>query len=270
MGYRFNTKHRRRFYSTVINNMEDKKSYILITGASQGIGRCLAINLSASFNVILHGRNIVSLEETRSLCSSENEQLIFSFDLVKIDEIENSLSGFISTNNIEITHFVHCAGFMKMVPLKMINVDLINTTFATNVLSAIIISKLLTQRKINNGALKSIVFVSSNISNFGAKAFSVYGASKGALDSLMRCLAVELAPKIRVNSVLPGAIQTPMTETIFENKEALDKLASNYPLGLGNPEDIFEMVNFLLSEKSRWITGQQFTVDGGRTINITG
>ena len=86
----------------------------------------------------------------------------------------------------------------------------------------------------------------------------------------MRCLAVELAPNVRVNSVLPGAIQTEMTGNIFENKEVLDRMAQMYPLGVGKPHDIFEMVEFLLSEKSRWITGQQFTVDGGRTINISG
>jgi NAD(P)-dependent dehydrogenase (short-subunit alcohol dehydrogenase family) len=250
--------------------MENKKSYVLVTGASFGIGRCLAINLSDRYNIILNGRSIERLEETKSLCSKDNDQLVFGFDLVKSDEIESSFSSFITENNIEVTHFVHSAGFMKMLPLKMITLETINTAFATNVISAMLLTKVLTQRRVNGSALKSIVFISSNISNFGAKAFSVYAASKGALDSLMRCLAVELAPKVRVNSVLPGAIKTGMTETIFENKEALDRMTLTYPLGLGTPEDIYEMVNFLLSEKSRWVTGQQYTVDGGRTINISG
>lgn len=250
--------------------MENKKSFILITGVSQGIGRCLAINLSANYNIILHGRNVDRLNETKALCSKEKEQLLLSFDLAKIDEIENRFSEFIVENNVEITHYIHCAGFMKMLPLKMVTLEIINATFTTNVLSAILLVKVLTRRKINSSSLKSVVFVSSNISNFGAKAFSVYAASKGALDSFMRCLAVELAPGVRINSVLPGAIQSSMTETIYENKEALNRMIHTYPLGLGRPEDIYEMVNFLLSEKSRWITGQQFTVDGGRTINITG
>jgi NAD(P)-dependent dehydrogenase (short-subunit alcohol dehydrogenase family) len=250
--------------------MENKKSFILITGASFGIGRCLAIKLSADYNVIIHGRNLERLQETKSLCSKNNHQLLFRFDLTNVNEIEKGLSECIIENNIEITHFVHCAGFMKMLPLKMVTLDALNTTFSTNFISAILISKVLVQHKLNAASLKCIVFVSSNISNFGAKAFGLYAASKGALDSLMRCLAVELAPRVRVNSVLPGAIQTPMTETIFENKEAMDRMTSTYPLGFGKPEDIYEMVNFLLSEKSRWITGQQLTVDGGRTINISG
>ena len=103
----------------------------------------------------------------------------------------------------------------------------------------------------------------------GAKAHSVYGASKGALDALMKSLAMELAP-IRVNSVLPGAVRTALTEHIFEDEELINRMAETYPLGLGTTADIYEAVKFLLSEEARWITGQQITVDGGRTVNITG
>lgn len=250
--------------------MQQKKEYVLITGASSGIGRCLAVNLSKSYNLILHGRDQERLEKTKALCSRDNSHLIYQFDLTKLSEIENSFSQFIVENELEVTRFVHCAGYMKMMPLKTTSLEVINATFATNVISAALLTKILQLRKINNNALKSVVFISSNVSNFGAKAFSIYAASKGALDSVMRCLAVELAPQVRVNSVLPGAIPTEMTEDIFENKEIADRMAKDYPLGLGEPGDIFEMVEFLLSAKSKWITGQQFIVDGGRTINISG
>lgn len=250
--------------------MENKRNFILITGSSSGIGRCIASNLSFSYNVILHGRNEEKIMETKSLCSKDYEQLIFKYDLTNVNELEGEFSSFIGKNNIEISHFIHCAGYLRMVPLKMVSLESINQTFAINVFSAALIVKILIHRKVNASALKSIVFISSNISNFGSKAFSIYAASKGALDSLMRCLAVELAPKIRVNSVLPGRIDTEMTKTISENKELSDRIAATYPLGIGKPEDIFNIVDFLLSEKSRWITGQQFTIDGGRTINITG
>ena len=103
----------------------------------------------------------------------------------------------------------------------------------------------------------------------GAKAFNVYSASKAALDALMRSLAVELAPNVRLNSVLPGAIQTRMTDHIFKDAELLNRMTKDYPLGVGYPSDIFEMVRFLISDESRWITGQQFVVDGGRSINIS-
>jgi NAD(P)-dependent dehydrogenase (short-subunit alcohol dehydrogenase family) len=250
--------------------MDNKKEFILITGASSGIGRAIATNLSKEFNLILHGRDSKKLMKTKLVCSRDNEQLIFNYDFCNIDSLENSFSTFVNENKIEITHYVHSAGLMKMVPVKMVNPEMINTTFNTNVISAILLTKALTSRKINNSALKSIVFISSNISNFGAKAFSVYAASKGALDSFMRCVAVELSPKIRVNSILPGAIHTEMTKTIFEDKETIQKMMATYPLGPGNADDIYNIVRFLISDKARWITGQQFTVDGGRTINITG
>ena len=86
----------------------------------------------------------------------------------------------------------------------------------------------------------------------------------------MRCLAVELAPNVRVNSVLPGAVRTRMTEGIFANEEVVERMKSKYPLGLGDVSKIADAVSFLLSEKAAWITGQQITVDGGATIDITG
>ena len=115
----------------------------------------------------------------------------------------------------------------------------------------------------------SAVLISSNISNFGAKAHSAYGASKAAIDGLMRSLAIELAPNVRINSVLPGGIKTALTARIFEDKELIRKMELSYPLGLGCTNDIANAVEFLLSNRSRWITGQQITVDGGRTINLT-
>ncbi|OQA45032.1 MAG: putative 2,4-dienoyl-CoA reductase [Bacteroidetes bacterium ADurb.Bin302] len=250
--------------------MEEKKKFILVTGASSGIGRRISIGLSSTYNIILNGRNLERLIETKEKCSIYTEQLIFPSDLSNINGLEEELSSFIKEHNIEIQKFVHCAGFMKMVPLKMVNIETINTTFATNIFSAALIIKVLTNRKLNNAALTTVVLISSNISNFGAKAFSIYGASKAGLDGLMRSLAVELAPKVRINSVLPGAVKTEMTESIYEDEETVKRMEATYPLGLGETSDIFEIVDFLLSEKARWITGQQITVDGGRTINITG
>lgn len=248
----------------------DQKECILITGASSGMGREMAIQFSAVYRVILNGRDQGRLEETRQLCANPSEQFIWQYDLTNVDELEKSFIAFVTGNNIRVNYFVHCAGFMKTYPLKMITAGLFQDTFNVNVISGALLVKVLMNRKINESALKSVVFISSNISNFGAKAFSVYGASKGAVDSLMRSLAVELAPRVRVNSVLPGGVRTGMTEHMYQDQELIDRMAATYPLGLGEVKDIYESVNFLLSDKAKWVTGQQFTVDGGRTINITG
>lgn len=243
---------------------------ILITGASSGMGREMAIRFSEQYRVIVNGRNLERLQETISMCQNAEQQLIWQYDLSNIDGLEESLTLFFKAEGITVNYYVHCAGMMKNYPIKMVNVELLQQTFNTNVFSAELITKLLVNKKLNNNSLKSIVYISSNISGFGAKAHSVYGASKGALDAMMKSLAMELAPNIRVNSVLPGAVRTALTEHVFEDEELINRMKETYPLGLGNTSDIYEAVRFLLSEEARWITGQQLMVDGGRTVNITG
>lgn len=252
------------------NNIMEKKQFVLVTGATSGIGKEIAIQLSNNYNVVLHGRNIEKLNDVEALCSKVNTILKWSNNLDDIVGVENLLTSFISTNSIEIFKFVHCAGVMKMAPLKMSTLSVLQQTFNVNVFAANLICRVLTNKKANSGALNSAVFISSNISNHGAKAMSAYGSSKSALDGLMRSLAIELAPKVRVNSVLPGAVETEMTKDILGNEVMKERMMTVYPLGIGTPNDIYQVVSFLLSESTRWITGQQFTVDGGRTINISG
>ena len=241
--------------------------YTLVTGASSGVGRELAIYLSKTRNIILNGRNKERLFETKEKC--ENKTLVWDFDLEDIDNIEDELSSLIKEKEIAISEFVHCAGIMKMVPIRGVNVGFLNATYSVNVFAPVLITKTLASRKNNGRNLKSVVFISSNISNRGAAAFSVYGSSKSALDGLMRNLAVELAPNVRINSVLPGGMITEMTKDIFSDEEKKAEFERNYPLGIGTPAEIADVVEFLLSDHSRWMTGQQITVDGGRTINIT-
>jgi NAD(P)-dependent dehydrogenase (short-subunit alcohol dehydrogenase family) len=248
----------------------EPKAYILVTGASSGIGREVAVRLSEDYPVIIAGRNRERLEKTRTVCNRQFERLIWEYDLANLDDLEESLAQFILENKCEISGFVHSAGFFKMQAVKMITAGLFQSSFNINVISAALITKVLKKKKLNQNALKSIVFISSNISNFGAKAFTAYAASKSAVDGLMRCLAVELAPDVRVNSVLPGGIRTAMTEQTYQNAELVERMDATYPLGPGSVKDIANAVKFLLGEDSRWITGQQLFVDGGRTINITG
>lgn len=247
--------------------MEERK-YILITGSSSGMGEEMAVQLSQDYNIIINGRDTERLQSVRDRLA-EGCHVVWQYDLGDVQNIEQSLNSLIAENNIKIAHFVHSAGFMKMYPVKMLNAELFANSFNINVVSAALITKTLVGRK-NQKALESAVFVSSNISNFGAKAFSVYSAAKSGLDGLMRSLAMELAPDVRINSVLPGGIRTRMTEHMYQDEELINRMAATYPLGLGQTSDIYHAVRFLLSSEARWITGQQFTVDGGRTVNITG
>ncbi|MEG2070282.1 MAG: SDR family oxidoreductase [Bacteroidales bacterium] len=250
--------------------MMNSNKYLFVTGASSGIGREMAVKFSENYPVIVSGKNKERLEQTLQMCSNKHQHLIWQYDLENIENIESDLSAFLLDNQVAVSYFIHCAGYMKVYPLKMLTAALFSTMFKVNVLSAAMMVKVLTNKKTNNKALKNAVFISSNISNFGAKAFSAYSSSKAALDGLMRSLAVELAPAVRINSVLPGAVQTAMTAHMYEDEQLINRMKADYPLGLGNVEDIYQAVRFLLSDEARWITGQQLTVDGGRTINITG
>ena len=242
--------------------------YALVTGASSGIGAKVAMLLSNKYNIILSGRDGERLNSVKDQCSEGNHK-IWQYDLKEVNDIESVLSTFILVNGIKVSYFVHSAGMMKNIPVKMFTSELFADTFNTNVVSAAMITKVLSSKKVNGKALKSAVFISSNISNFGAKAHSVYGASKAALDGLMRSLAIELAPNVRINSVLPGGIKTALTSHLFEDEIIIKKMEATYPLGLGCTGDIANVVEFLLSENSKWMTGQQIFVDGGKTVNIT-
>lgn len=250
--------------------MSEQKKWALVTGASSGIGRSVAIELSQRYNLVLNGRDVARLEEAKTVCCSNAEIRLWPFDLGHVDELSDGLAAFMRDMGLQIASYVHCAGISRLLPVRSTRLGDLRDTFNTNVFAPFLIVQVLASRRINGDALKSVVFISSNISNRGSKAFSAYGSSKSGLDGLMRCLSVELAPNVRVNSVLPGAVRTRMTESIFANEEVVARMKSRYPLGLGNVGNIADAVAFLLSEKAAWITGQQITVDGGATIDITG
>ncbi len=245
------------------------KSYTLVTGASSGIGREIAVCLSKRHALILNGRNTDELKKTALRCSREKDIILWPYDLSEYKKIEREFSAWIKEQCIIIDSFVHCAGAMGMSPVRGIHAEMIEGVYAVNVFAPQLLMKVLASKKYNSRSLKSAVFISSNISNRGAAAFSIYGASKSALDGLMRNLSVELAPNTRVNTILPGGMVTNMTKGVFEDTGMKEKFENNTPLGIGTPSDIAPAVEFLLSEDSRWITGQQITIDGGRTIDIT-
>lgn len=247
------------------------KPYVLVTGASSGVGRDVSILLSEEYNLIIHGRDYNRLAETRELCTRLNSEVkLWQCDFSDISNIEESLKAFLCNEKIKVHSYVHSAGMMLLLPLKALTYEKIQEVMNINFYSAVVISKALSQNKYNGKELKNIVYVSSNISNRGARAFTSYGASKGALDAFMRSLAVELAPKVRVNSVLPGGMRTNMTEQIFQDQDVARKMEKQYPLGLGVPNNIATVIKFLISNDSCWITGQQITIDGGCSINISG
>lgn len=242
---------------------------VLLTGASSGIGREMAIALSCSHRLILNGRDTARLNETRLACVTPERHLVWLHDLSQVAALAQSLPDFLAESQVQVQAFIHCAAALCVLPLRSTSLEQTNELMNVNFLAAMEITRLLMRKTINHRQLRSIVFISSIASQFGAKGFSAYGASKAALDALMKSLAVELAPEVRANSILPGNIRTPMTASMFEDPDNAARLMRDYPLGIGLPSDISNAVEFLISDKARWITGQQIVVDGGRTTTIS-
>lgn len=244
--------------------------FTLITGASSGIGREIALRLSRNRRLILQGRNFERLNETRAGCHNAEQHVVWPLDLKQPSVLETGLRELLAKNGLAVDVFVHSAGALKIAPMRNMDLASAQELMNVNFFSASELVRLLLKKAVNGRHLRNIVFISSTASRFGAKGFNLYCASKGALDSLMRALAVELAPEIRVNSVLPGGIRTAMTDSMFSDSALAARLEADYPLGLGKPGDIASAVEFLVSENARWVTGQQLVVDGGRTVNISG
>lgn len=243
--------------------------YTLVTGASSGIGQAIAERLSAGRRLILHGRNLERLAETRARCAGPERHLVWAYDLERVEGIAESLGGLVADKGIAVEAFVHSAGVAKVLPIRSIGhrqvIEVMNVNFG----SAVEIISLLIKKKVNRQRLRNVLLVSSIAAQYGAPGFSMYSASKGALDSMMRALAVELAPQVRVNSIAAGGVQTPMADQLLADTAVAEKFVRDYPLGMGRPEDIVDTAEFLLSERSRWITGQAIVVDGGRSVNIS-
>ena len=244
-------------------------SYVLITGASSGIGQAIAVRLSNESRLVLHGRDPQRLEDTRSRCAHPDRHLIWTYDLRETGGLAQNLCDFIKEKAIGIEGFIHSAGILKILPIRSVDCETLSEIMNVNFVSASAIISHLVKRKVNGQRLRSVLLISSIASKFGAPGFSMYSASKGALDGLMRALAIELAPAVRVNSLLPGGIRTSMTAEMLADPEVQAKFDRDYPLGLGEVDDIVNAAVFLVSEQAKWITGQQIIVDGGRTANIS-
>lgn len=245
------------------------KSYILITGSTSEIGKDICIRLSLKYNLLLFGRNLKQLEELRSILNNKEQHRLFKYDFQDLQGLKSQLQDFLIAEGILIEAAIHCAGIMKVMRMK--NVDLENSyhIFNINFFSITEIISVLLKKRINKDSLKNIIFISSILANYGSTGHHLYAATKSALNGLMHSLSIELAPNnIRVNSILPGAVKTKMSEALLSDESYSKKLNQDYPLGIGSPNQISPIVEFLISEKSSWITGQEIIVDGGRTINI--
>lgn len=241
---------------------------IIVTGASSGIGAQCAIDCSnMGAKVILVARNVERLRQTMNQMEGEGH-LLLPFDLSSSEGLKETISEVVGKVG-KINGVVNCAGMSSVTPLKFVNDEMLDQFFRTNVYSALNLSKEVS-RVGNYDKEKgcSIILFSSIMGLVGDKCKTVYSATKGALIAAARSMACELAKKrIRVNVVSPGAIETPINAKLTHMTDPVlrKELEDKHLLGLGDCSDISNACIYLLSEASKWVTGQNLVVDGGYT-----
>jgi NAD(P)-dependent dehydrogenase (short-subunit alcohol dehydrogenase family) len=233
--------------------------FVLLTGATSSIGTAVAIALSNQYVIILAGRNLDELKLTQSKLEGTGH-LIWNCDFLS-DNIYDSLTQFLNSNSIKISHFLHLSGWFSIVPIRLQKKQDTLKSFQINVFSAIEIISVLTKKEYKQD-LKNILFVSSISSIRGVSGYSVYASAKSALLGLIKSLAIELKP-VKVNTIVLGAVRTKATEDIIKENEAF--INNQIPLGLASDTVLNSWVLFLLEGKT-WMTGQKIIVDGGATV----
>ena len=244
-------------------SLEGKR--VLVTGASSGIGRGIAIECSRmGAKVVITGRNEARLQETIALMQNIDEHQVLMADLAVDEDVQNLVDG------IEdgLDGIVLCAGFTIVKPFKFVSPQDIEAIMDVNYKAPVILTqKLLKKKKINKSA--SIVFISSVSGVFvSAPAAALYSGSKGAVNGVAKAMALDLSARgIRVNCVNPGMVDTNIFSKGDITQEQLEEDVKHYPLGrYGKPEDIAYAVVYLLSDASAWVTGTNLKIDGGLTL----
>ena len=240
-----------------------KGKTILVTGASAGIGSAVAQLCSdLGAKVCITGRNMDRLIEVSKQLSIDSE--LFQADLTLEKDIDDLVKALPC-----IDGWVHCAGIIEPFPIKFIQSKHIKSMFTINFDSACLLSsKLMQHKKVNNAS--SFVFMSSVSASHPYNGGSLYAASKAALESFSRSIALEFSSKgIRSNCISAALVETQMFEKTKNSLSETELLGilSSYPLGIGKPMDVAHASAFLLSNQSSWMTGTTITLDGGLLLN---
>ena len=238
---------------------------ILVTGASSGIGKQTAIECSKlGASLIITGRDMNRLQETFDLLDKRHAgHRMIGADLLLEEDIERLVSEVGKVDGV-----VLCAGKGLTLPVQFCTREKFDDIFNINFFSPIEVLRLLYKKKQINKEGSVVILASLGGTQIFSGSNSIYGASKAALNSMMRFCAKEFAPrKIRVNSICPGMVDTPLIHRGTVSDEQLEQDKERYPLKrYGKPEDIAYACVYLLSNASSWMTGQDIVLDGGVSI----
>ena len=227
----------------------------LVTGASKGIGRQIALTLAQNGYTVIGTYNSTLVEE------AESSIIYKKCNVADYADVE-ALFAYIKDSYKTLDAVVNCAGVSWVGLLQDMKEEEIAKLVSTNLSGTIFVCQQAVSVMVKQHS-GSMVNISSIWGNNGASCEAVYSATKGGINAFTKALAQELAPSgIRVNAVCPGVIKTDMLNCFTE--EDLQSLAEETPLGrLGTVQDVANMVDFILSDRASFVTGQIITVDGG-------
>lgn len=244
-----------------------KEQIYIITGASSGIGESTAILLNElGATIIGIGRNKEHLESMKAKCKHLENVFLEQKDLA--DDIEN-LPNYVKSLKEKYGKFsglAYCAGISALCALKGTTYQYAKEIFDINYFAPLMMIKGVADKRNNIGKGTSIVCISSADALFGTKGQNVYAATKAALSTSIKAISKEITPLgMRINALLPSMISTPMTENQnikeLEYNQIIHELS--YPFGWGEPNDVANMTCYLLSNKAKFISGQNYVIDSG-------
>lgn len=240
----------------------DGRDVFLVAGASSGFGAACARLLNAlGATVVGVGRNEGRLEALRSECADPERCHTEIRDLAQeTDGLAAWVRG-LKERYGKLRGMLYTAGVCEVVPVRLQEAEDMRDMFAVNVFAAYQLARGFLDRRCNAGPGASLVFIASTGALRDNAGITSYSASKGATIAMTRSMACEFMPQhIRVNCISPALVPTPMTEAIYPD---LAERAASYPLGPGSADDVAHTAVFLLSDASRWMTGQNIILDGG-------
>jgi len=242
---------------------EFKDKYFLITGASKGIGFALAERLYAlGAGLILHAATDESLEKLKFRFKDSKHRFIKAnfFDPESLEQVWQSQMD----KNLALSGFVNCVGVRSRRPINLLKPSHVTEVLSANVTSFIEMVRLIT-KKGNYLPGLSMISISSISAHSGGSGVTAYAASKAATEAAVRCLAKELYKKeIRINTLVCGQVKTEAYDELMASKsDTEDKVLERQYMGLASTQNITDILLFLLSNQSRFITGSSMPADGG-------
>ena len=239
----------------------------LVTGASRGIGRSVALALAeAGADLELWGRDETALAKTRTDAEKYGVKVtLAALDVTEGETVVKAVSAAIGRHG-KIDTLVANAGVNKLKPFLEWQPTEWEEVMATNLHGALHTMQAVGRHMVERKA-GSVIAMASIYSQVGAPGNSIYCLTKGGLSQLARCVAIEWARAgVRVNSICPGWIETDLTAPYMVDEKTVAAGLKQIPLRrFGKPEDVAPLAVYLAADESQWVTGQNFTVDGGQT-----